>query len=168
LSRAYAERLLESGYREAQAQPVRYDTMPDGAPIKNWMRAVYRQAVIDAERDGGHEPPNPFTHGSERFATWTQERAVEGIEQIGPPTLAADDRTDGLSSLHVRELASAITDADELLARIRELEGIRDDAIGWAQRVSAELEAAKRVITRRGSLIGKLRSRLGRAGSQSS
>jgi hypothetical protein len=80
LSCEYAERLIDHGYREAQAAPVRFDTMPGGTPIEPQIRAVYREALVESELDGTDEPPNPFTDGDERFRNWLLRRAIEHVE----------------------------------------------------------------------------------------
>jgi hypothetical protein len=151
LSREYAQRLLAHGYRELKLAPPLFDKMPDGAPIEPWMRASYREALLDAEQDATEEPPNPFTHGPERFQRWLQPRAVERLsgqsataDRAAPAGAAAEDG----DPFSAKELARAMMDTEKLLGRIRELEGIRDDAIRWAQRESAELEQAKESIAR--------------------
>jgi hypothetical protein len=177
LSREYAQRLLAHGYRELKVAPPLFDKMPDGAPIEPWMRASYREALLDAEQDGKDEPPNPFTHGAERFQRWLQPRAVERLSAHAATTgraapesaqaattdptapesaqAAATDRTApeeasmaGEDPFSAKELARAMMDTEKLLGRIRELEGIRDDAIRWAKRVSAEFEQTKESIAR--------------------
>ncbi len=150
LSREYAQRLLAHGYRELKVAPPLFNKMPDGAPIEPWMRASYREALLDAEEDGTEEPPNPFTHGAESFQRWLQPRAVERLSgQSAAADRAASAGTsaeEGEDPFSAKELARAMMDTEKLLGRIRELEGIRDDAIRWAQRVSTELEQAKESI----------------------
>jgi hypothetical protein len=51
------------------------------------------------------------------------------------------------------ELAMAMMETRKLLARIGELERIRDDTVGWAERVSGDLEQAKQAIAERDTLI---------------
>jgi hypothetical protein len=70
LVRDYAERLLDRGYRDARPNAPANERMPGGAPIEPWMRECYRRALMEAERDGTAEPPNPFADGSERFCEW--------------------------------------------------------------------------------------------------
>jgi hypothetical protein len=156
LSREYAERLIEHGYRQAKAAPPLFDTMPGGAPIEPWMRASYREALLDAEQDGTTEPPNPFSHGEERFMDWLAPRAVERLasgsaEASRPASPDATSQHEDPFSAH--ELAQAMMDTGKLLGRIRELEEARDDAIAWAERVSDDLEQAKRAIAERDTLI---------------
>ncbi|MFZ2051242.1 MAG: hypothetical protein WAU69_09980 [Solirubrobacteraceae bacterium] len=130
----YARDLLDNGYRQVRSAPPLLDLMPDGTPIADWMRESYRAALIEAEERGATEPPNPFSDGSERFQEWVAQRAAEAAaapfngadEPVGQPALAA-----------------ALLDGRKLLSRIGELEQIRDDAIGWAQSVSSDLEIVR-------------------------
>jgi hypothetical protein len=138
LAHEYAQRLIAHGYREARSSTPLHDLMPDGTPIALWMRESYRVALLEAEERGASEPPNPFSHGQERFHNWMERRARE-VASSSSSSSSSEER-----SLPVdREaLAEALMDSRRLLARISELEGIRDDAIDWAQRVSAELQDA--------------------------
>ncbi len=172
LSREYAERLIAHGYRQARQAPPLFDAMPGGAPIEPWMRASYRAALLHAEAKGVAEPPNPFSHGEERFTAWLQPRTAERLagrsaaanrpdpatSQAEPATsqsAPADAPLEHEDPLSAYEMAQAMMDTGKLLARIRELEEIRDDAIGWAERVTAELERAKDAIAERDSLIAE-------------
>jgi hypothetical protein len=129
--REYAQRLIACGYREARTSKPRLDFMPDGAPIEPWMRESYRIALLEAEESGAEEPPNPFSHGQESFRGWTAERAEEAA---GSASMDAENQPGR------PVLAAALLDGRKLLARIAELEQLRDDAIGWARRASGELE----------------------------
>jgi hypothetical protein len=185
LSREYAQRLLAHGYREARAAAPLFDAMPAGAPLEPWMRATYREALLDAERDGAEEPPNPFTHGEERFTRWLAPRAAERLvgaaEGVGRAAGApASEDDEGGDPFSAKELAQAMMDTERLLGRIRELEDARDDAIRWAERVSSEFEQARQKIARhdeqileqdermleRDALIGELKAALERNLSQ--
>lgn len=149
LSREYAERLLAHGYNEVRHAPPLFNAMPGGAPIEPWMRASYRAALIHAEANGEEEPPNPFSHGEESFASWIEPRTVERLAAVSgaasrhSPAAGANAPTDvaveGDEPFSADEMAQAMMDSGKLLDRIRELEGIRDDAIGWAERVTADL-----------------------------
>lgn len=66
----YAKRLIAAGWDEDRAQVRRFDSMPDGRSLEPSMRERYRDAVIAATAANRAEPPNPFTHGPERFAKW--------------------------------------------------------------------------------------------------
>jgi hypothetical protein len=156
-SREYSARLLDAGYREFHGRPVRYDVMPDGAPIENWMREVYRVALIAAEFENREEPPNPFGSGSERFAEWVNERGAERLEAMADTAAGVDGGATG-TSLQARELVEAMAHTGELLGRIGELEAARDDAAAWGSRVSADLEEAKEVLAQRDASIGELKS----------
>ena len=111
------------------------------------MRASYRAALIEAERTGAAEPPNPFSHGEESFLAWIEHRAVDRLE---------DRSVDREISVDARELTSALVDRSRLLERIAELEGMREEAIGWAERAGTELEQAKQAIAERDALVREL------------
>lgn len=163
LSREYAKRLIEHGYREARQAPPLFNAMPGGAPIEPWMRASYRAALLHAEAGGDAEPPNPFTDGQERFLEWLRPRSVARLaarsdamrqsQAEGAAGAAAGDPSVEDEPFSAEEMAQAMLDTSKLLARIRELEDIRDDAVAWAQRVSEDLEQAKGAIAERDTLI---------------
>jgi hypothetical protein len=170
LSREYAERLIDRGYRGLRESSPPFDAMPDGAPIEPWMRAAYREALIDAEQAGEPEPLNPFTHGQQRFVDWVQSHAAQrmaayrasgepaptggvGIDQTDTTVLADDP-------FNAQEMAKAMMDTSKLLVRICELEGIRDESVVWAERASEDLEQAKAAIAQRDTLIAELKNAL--------
>jgi len=159
LVREYAEQLIAHGYRQARATPPLYDAMPDGTPIEPWMRASYRAAILEAEQSGAAEPPNPFSHGAERFSGWLERRTLDRLERR---SVAPEDPT-GPEDIGLDELVSALIDGRQLLARVRELEGIRDDAVRWAEREAAELRSAVEVLAARDSTIDELTAELARA-----
>lgn len=128
LVRQYAQRLIDSGYRETRSSPPRYDTAPDGTPIEPWMRESYRHALLEAEQRGEAEPPNPFSHGSDRFQEWLRDRAAQAVA-AGGDRIAESVSTDALQD--------ALLNGQRMLSRIAELEGIRDEAVAWAERESA-------------------------------
>lgn len=124
LAREYAQRLLAHGYRDSRAQAPAYTLTPAGEPLTPQARESYRMALLDAEAEGREEPPNPFADGDERFAGWIQQHVAEQ-----EAAAAGHGESVALPGEHPRTLA-----------RIAELEHARDEAIGWAQRVSSELE----------------------------
>ncbi|HEX5309241.1 MAG TPA: hypothetical protein VFW38_09205 [Solirubrobacteraceae bacterium] len=142
LTREYADRLFEAGYRELRAMPGPSDFAPDGKPIEPWMREIYRQGSMEAERRGEAEPPNPFSDGAERFAEWLSERVQEADGGSTSPQRQAERALDPGRP----ELRSALFEAGRLLERVGELERIRDEAIGWAERVSAELRESEAAL----------------------
>jgi hypothetical protein len=144
LGREYARRLLDAGYRQARFRPGRYDAMPDGEPIEMWMRECYREAVMAAEAGRGEEPPNPFAQGGDRFAGWLAEVAARPPRDIAQTEAPALDQQVGDAASRAAAVAATIGRGQELLSRIGELEGIRDDAVGWAQREAAARQVAER------------------------
>lgn len=153
LSREYAARLIDRGYREANRNFRAFSETSGGRPIEPWMRTRFRVALLDAEREGTPEPPNPFTDGEEPFLQWLTQSASERVER----ELADADRSgaaaadDAQENYH--ELMLAMTETRNLLGRIAELEDIRDDAVGWAERVSRELQESGSAIAERDELI---------------
>jgi hypothetical protein len=160
--REYAERLIAHGYREARAAPPLYDAMPGGAPIEPWMRSSYRTALVEAERADAAEPPNPFSDGAERFSNWLERDTLDRLE--GGSHASRDPA--GSNDPRPEELVSAMIDSGRLLARVHELEGIRDDAVRWAEREAADLRRAVETIAEREALIVSLSSEL--AGARAS
>jgi hypothetical protein len=136
LSHDYAERLLAHGYLSAHKAVPRFDHTPGGVLIEPWMREAFRRSLIAAELHGTAEPPNPFANGDERFVRWLDDQVREHV-QAHPP----DE-----SGREPEEMARALREGQRLLSRIEELDAARDEAIAWAQRVSAELEITKGLI----------------------
>jgi hypothetical protein len=151
LASDYAARLIARGHQRARASEPRHHTMPGGTPIETWMRSGYRKALIDAERAGVEEPPNPFSHGEERFLGWVEQHAVAHLDG-GPSEVEMPSGDRG-------ELIEALLDRRQLLARIMELEGSRDDAVRWAERARGEL---LQVITEHDSRFAELSAELDR------
>jgi hypothetical protein len=80
----YAARLLASGFDDAMATPYSYATLSDETPLDVFMRDAYRDALLDAERTGSDEPPNPFRPGEEDvFVAW-----LAAPERAGAPPVA--------------------------------------------------------------------------------
>jgi hypothetical protein len=161
LARDYAERLIAHDFRRARSTPSPYRATAGGTPIESWMRASYRAALVEAERKGVDEPPNPFSHGDERFLAWVEQRAAEHVERRSMET-----ETKAEISAGARELTSALVDRRQLLARIDELERIRDDAVRWAERAAADLADAKRAIAARDALLRELGTRFDELAAQ--
>jgi glycosyltransferase involved in cell wall biosynthesis/2-polyprenyl-3-methyl-5-hydroxy-6-metoxy-1,4-benzoquinol methylase len=72
ICRAYGERLMEAGFESFVAQPYGLDALRGGTPIDNRMRHLYREALLDHERLGTPEPPNPYA-APEAFLEWLRE-----------------------------------------------------------------------------------------------
>jgi hypothetical protein len=76
----YATRLLAAGYDEYRDRASPFVRMADGTRIDDLMREAYRTALARAERDGSHDPPNPFaTATSDDFKRWLIEPTDDGI-----------------------------------------------------------------------------------------
>jgi hypothetical protein len=153
VARQYAQALIDYGYRQVHAAPRPYDQAPDGRPIEPWMRASYRAAVIDAERDSSPEPPNPFSDGPNAFFDWLRGRTASELENHGRHAGGGD-------TLSRRELTTALLDGDKMLTRIEELEAMRDEAIVWAKRTSDELEITSAERDRQSEELSVLLARI--------
>jgi glycosyltransferase involved in cell wall biosynthesis len=71
---AYAEKLFGAGFREAKALPYAYDRLANGVTVSPRMRKLFRQALVNAERHSGEEPPDAFTaEGANRFIEFLNE-----------------------------------------------------------------------------------------------
>lgn len=68
----YALLLLEHGYEETSQQDYRLNTLPNGLPLDRRMRRVYREGLLESERSGSPEPPNPYSQ-PDRFVEWLRE-----------------------------------------------------------------------------------------------
>jgi hypothetical protein len=152
LCRTYARDLIDHGFADARGVRYAYDLMPDGTPFEPWMRSVYRRGLMDSERERTAEPPNPFANDSERFLRWIEGAVVEQAATRFPELGDAEDG---------RELARALTDRKQLLARVSELEAVRDDTAHWAQRADRDVADAAAAIAERDGLIEDLSGALG-------
>jgi hypothetical protein len=151
LCRAYARDLIEHGYHAARATQYPYDSMPAGTSLEPWMRTVYRQALMQSERDQAAEPPNPFSAGDERFLRWIESAVVEQEATRFPELYEPESG---------HELARALTERKQLLSRVAELEAQRDDATQWAQLADRDVAYARSAIAERDGLIDDLRGAL--------
>lgn len=68
----YGRRLLERGYTDASRRSYGWDALPTGMPLDSRMRRLYRSALLEAERTGAEEPPNPFETPGD-FVAWLRE-----------------------------------------------------------------------------------------------
>jgi hypothetical protein len=69
LCEAYATALRAAGHDDAQRAAYGYSELDDGVPIDGAMRAVYRDALLAAERAAAPAPPNPFADAA-GFRRW--------------------------------------------------------------------------------------------------
>lgn len=135
----YAERLLARGFRDVRSLPGPSLSAPDGTPIEPWMREVYRHELMESDRLGAEEPPNPFRDGFDRFAQWLSEHAESAIAQSDTAPTAHEPEL----GRDRPELRAALLEANRLLERIGELERLRDDTVEWAEDVSARLRESE-------------------------
>ncbi len=97
LCRNYAERPEPRGYAmTAQLAPL-FDVLPNGQPFDAAMRGVYRDALLEAERTGCAEPPNPVTEGTAAFVSCLNE-PVPGDETSGTTRLELATQAEAASS----------------------------------------------------------------------
>lgn len=77
----YRAKLLAGGFDEAKRQPYGYDALPNGVVIDEFIRSIYRKALLEFEEHGGEEPPLPFAdHGLEEFMQWLNTP----LQETGP------------------------------------------------------------------------------------
>jgi glycosyltransferase involved in cell wall biosynthesis/SAM-dependent methyltransferase len=82
----YAERLFASGYADWIGEPYAHDELPSGMPIDRRMRRLYRTALLEAERNGTPEPPDPFdAESAAAFIEWLREPAHESADATPIP-----------------------------------------------------------------------------------
>jgi len=116
----YRTRLLEAGYAEAEAEPYRFDSLPNGMRIIPTMRTCYHLGLVDREGSGVDPPPqNPFEPGG----------AADLIAWFNGP--GPDPTTPGLT----RYLHSVWRSRSDLLIAFPELPGTRANAfLRWVEK----------------------------------
>ena len=81
----YRSKLIEAGYAQALDDvPYRWNYLPDGTRVSGSLRRAFRQAWVDAERDGERPPDSPF--GSQDvagFLAWATAPADTRQELAG-------------------------------------------------------------------------------------
>lgn len=94
----YAARLFEEGFADLHRTPFAFDSLPDGTPVYDSMRALYAQALAEAEASGGPLPPDPFDPaGSDEFRAWAKDayrRAALPIPHLLDHPVASSDATE--------------------------------------------------------------------------
>jgi len=76
----YADGLLRSGYREWSGRPYGFQEAANGIKLTHRIRRVYRNALVEAERTGGPDLPDPFDPSqSEEFERWLSDPARSGL-----------------------------------------------------------------------------------------
>lgn len=104
----YAALLREAGYDEASRTRYGLAATPGGLTLDGRMRALYRDALIAAERDGSPEPPCPFLGVDTLFVEWLAgaDPAASGTKPAGRYLHAlwrdSPDLRDRFSDVHGR------------------------------------------------------------------
>ena len=79
----YAEDLKRSGWLERPPRGGGWAALPGGVVLTPRIRRLYRQALIESERDATAEPPNPFSpDGHEGFIQWLNEPVEPVVRPI--------------------------------------------------------------------------------------
>src|SRR5438105_5969568 len=74
ICREYKKKLVNAGFNEMKRKSYGFDHLSNGLKIDLHVRRLYRQALDQAERGLGPEPPNPFISGGEEaFLKWLNE-----------------------------------------------------------------------------------------------
>ncbi len=78
----YGRRLFDAGFEELHGTPFAFDTLPDGTPVYDSLRAVYADALAEAEVADLPRPPDPFDPaGIASFRQWS----IEAYRRAGLP-----------------------------------------------------------------------------------
>jgi hypothetical protein len=71
----YGSLLYAEGFAESQDRPFAYDILPDGTPVYESMRALFRRSVLDADAGLVAYPPDPFDPlCRSEFDVWASEQ----------------------------------------------------------------------------------------------
>ncbi|HVB05068.1 MAG TPA: hypothetical protein VNF07_02335 [Acidimicrobiales bacterium] len=132
LCAGYREAILACGYESAQQIPVDFAELPGGIPVDPTLRAVFRAAVIGAEKQGLGYPPDPYDLAVrplfQKWAELTYAAAKLPVPawalQEGVPAAAPSGRGEVTEEL-LRRLAStssaAIGNLDQRVAELERL-----------------------------------------------
>jgi glycosyltransferase involved in cell wall biosynthesis len=82
LHRRYAGLLFDHGYQASSKEPYLLNTLSNGLTLDLRMRRLYRGALVESERAGSAEPPNPFSE-ADRFLEWLREPADDHGQAAG-------------------------------------------------------------------------------------
>ncbi len=70
----YGRKVIAHGFGASEYGAYIYDRLPNGLEIDSRMRRLYRDELIDSERDGGSPLPDPFDPDTiNRFMEWLRE-----------------------------------------------------------------------------------------------
>lgn len=122
----YGAQLAAAGHTMLRNQAYGFAAIPGGPPIDARMRRMYREALADAERGDGDEPPNPFAGEAEEFIDWL-------VEPTGP---------EGVPVRTPRYLRRLHSDRPDLQARFPDLDGASGEAfLTWCRTAGREEES---------------------------
>jgi glycosyltransferase involved in cell wall biosynthesis len=75
----YGRRVLAHGYDRDQKAAYEYDELPGGIAVDARMRRLFRDELLEAERDGRSLPPDPFDPATTAsFIEWLREPVGKG------------------------------------------------------------------------------------------
>jgi hypothetical protein len=89
----YAERLAAAGHEELAGRGTRFDAAADGQAIERPERLLFRTLLLEAERTGGPEPPDPFDAAQSAAYGDLRARANAGNGPVARLARAAALRT---------------------------------------------------------------------------
>ena len=142
----YGAELLANGYGKDSAAKYAFGRLANGLELDRFMRRLYRDALLMAERNGAGLPPNPLeAANAEGFLFWLTE----------PP----DDTVGGRINRYLKAVHAARVD---LRRAFPDPEGINFEAFAsWARHEAGEGRLDPRVVELPMPQAGKrLRSRL--------
>ena len=75
----YGSRVLAHGYGRAQEAAYEFDRLPGGIAVDPLMRRLFRDELLEVEREGKPVPPDPFDPAvTESFLDWLREPVGKG------------------------------------------------------------------------------------------
>ncbi|MGD0274117.1 MAG: methionine biosynthesis protein MetW [Gaiellaceae bacterium] len=77
----YSRRVLARGYGRGQGAAYGFDRLPGGIAIDARMRRLFREELLEAERNGRTAPPDPFDPAvTASFLEWLREPVGKGMK----------------------------------------------------------------------------------------
>ena len=126
----YRRMVYAEGLTDNQEPPFAFDLLPDGTPVYDSSRHLFREAVLAADVGDGDYPPDPFDPSArDAFRSWAVERyAAAGRSLPRRMSVAPTPRTNG-SATRARWLR---TRRRHLGARRHETPGTPASVGNWA------------------------------------